>query len=326
MKLNKYLSGAVVLSLVSSCTYYTPLDEVNEPSRLVLYCYPGNGENTVVRLSRSLPVGSKNAPAFSPEKAEVHFFLNGEEQPLQWTDDSLPGIPAQSFYRPGRLNERDLVRITAAADGMKAVTSSTAVPKPFLADSIRMERKPSDPGKLQFRIHFTDRKDTDNYYAVRVENKQIHNLNGNYNEWIYDLHFDLEKEPLLNTNTGLDDILMREENYYQNLYFWDDTRISGKSYTLRLTTNYMPDSEDTYDSPEGEVHAVYKYQYRISLYSLSEEFYKYLKSMNDQHNNELGKTELAPIRATYTNVTNGIGLVGGCRFTQTQWLDNLPAE
>jgi hypothetical protein len=48
--------------------------------------------------------------------------------------------------------------------------------------------------------------------------------------------------------------------------------------------------------------------------------------MNDQHNNELGKTELAPIRATYTNVTNGIGLVGGCRFTQTGWLDNLPAE
>lgn len=59
MRLNKYLSGAAILSLISSCTYYIPLDNVNEPSKLVLYCYPGNGENTVVRLSRSLPVGSK---------------------------------------------------------------------------------------------------------------------------------------------------------------------------------------------------------------------------------------------------------------------------
>ena len=79
MRLNKYLSGAAILSLISSCTYYIPLDNVNEPSKLVLYCYPGNGENTVVRLSRSLPVGSKNIPEFSAERTEVHFFLNGEE-------------------------------------------------------------------------------------------------------------------------------------------------------------------------------------------------------------------------------------------------------
>lgn len=78
MRLNKYLSGAAILSLISSCTYYIPLDNVNEPSKLVLYCYPGNGENTVVRLSRSLPVGSKNIPEFSAERTEVHFFLNGE--------------------------------------------------------------------------------------------------------------------------------------------------------------------------------------------------------------------------------------------------------
>ena len=102
MRLNKYLSGAAILSLISSCTYYIPLDNVNEPSKLVLYCYPGNGENTVVRLSRGLPVGSKNVPEFSAERAEVHFFLNGEEQPLQWTDDSLPRNPGTEFLPAGQ--------------------------------------------------------------------------------------------------------------------------------------------------------------------------------------------------------------------------------
>ena len=30
-----------------------------------------------------------------------------------------------------------------------------------------------------------------------------------------------------------------------------------------------------------------------------------------------------PIRSTYTNVINGIGVVGGCRMFQTEWIDNL---
>ena len=41
MRLNKYLSGAAILSLISSCTYYIPLDNVNEPSKLVLYSLSG---------------------------------------------------------------------------------------------------------------------------------------------------------------------------------------------------------------------------------------------------------------------------------------------
>lgn len=67
-------------------------------------------------------------------------------------------------------------------------------------------------------------------------------------------------------------------------------------------------------------------QYKVYLYSLSEEFYRYLKSLNAQKNNELGNVELAPMRATYTNVENGFGLVGGCRLRQTEWMDMSVSE
>ena len=116
---------------------------------------------------------------------------------------------------------------------------------------------------------------------------------------------------------------MIENEFYQNLYYWADTKIQGKSYTLRLNTNYEADYEDDFITPDGYEHIKKQVKYRITLYSLSQEFYRYLKSLNDQKNNGLGNSELAPIRSTYTNVINGIGVVGGCRMLQTEWTDNL---
>lgn len=116
---------------------------------------------------------------------------------------------------------------------------------------------------------------------------------------------------------------MIENGFYRNLYYWDDTKIQGKSYTIRLNTHYETDYEDDFITPDGIEHIKHKVKYRIYLYSLSEEFYRYLKSVNEQKNNGLGNSELAPIRSTYTNVSNGIGVVGGCRMFQTEWIDNL---
>ena len=50
--------------------------------------------------------------------------------------------------------------------------------------------------------------------------------------------------------------------------------------------------------------------------------YKYLKSINDIDNNDLGEYGLAPIRSHYTNIENGIGLLGGCNIYETDWIEN----
>ena len=156
-----------------------------------------------------------------------------------------------------------------------------------------------------------------------MERKQLFWNDGKYSEESNTLALNLDDEPLLNTSSGLDDILMIENGFYRNLYYWDDTKIQGKSYTLRLNTYYETDYEDDFITPEGVEHIKCQVKYRISLYNLSEEFYRYLKSLNDQKNNGLGNSELAPIRSTYTNVSNGIGVVGGCRMFRTEWIDNL---
>lgn len=85
---------------------------------------------------------------------------------------------------------------------------------------------------------------------------------------------------------------------------------------------YIPD----YKTSIQDETFINRKQYKVYLYSLSEEFYRYLKSLNEQKNNELGNVELAPMRATYTNVENGFGLVGGCCLRQTEWMELSESE
>ena len=56
--------------------------------------------------------------------------------------------------------------------------------------------------------------------------------------------------------------------------------------------------------------------------NLSKEMYTYLKSLNRINNNDLGGYGLAPIRSHYTNVENGIGLLGGCNVYESEWITN----
>lgn len=94
--------------------------------------------------------------------------------------------------------------------------------------------------------------------------------------------------------------------------------LNGKSYTLHLGTYYREDYDHEYSK-------TFRY-YKIYLYRFSEEMYKYLKSVNDINDNELGEYGLAPIRSHYTNIENGIGLLGGCSIYETDWIENLKDE
>lgn len=321
----KYISFMIRLGvslLFSSCVYHFDLDEAGGIPKLVVYSYPGSGDTTVVRLSRSLPVTGKGEIVSGLTGTDVRLEVNGTPVGLLWTDKALPGVPAKSYYAVQRYEEGDCIRLTASAEGLETVSSVTTIPAPFPLNSVHMERKPSDPSTLQFQINFTDEASTVNYYAVTVKERAKYWKDGDsrvYYDKEYTAYMDWDDEPLLKVSAGLDEILMGDYTYYEQLYIWSDEKIQGKNYTLRLNKTYISDYET---SIQDEVYTNRK-QYKVCLYSLSEEFYHYLKSMNEQVNNKLGESELAPVRPTYTNVANGLGLVGGCRMIQTEWMDSV---
>jgi len=312
-------------SLFSSCVYHFDLDEISEIPKLTVYSYPGSGDTTVVRLSHSLPVHDKGRKMYGLKGRDIRLEVNDIAVPLWWTEDSLPGVPAKSYYVVRPYEMGDCVRLTALVEGVKTVSAFTVIPASFPLNAVRIERKPSKLNVLQLQINFTDYAKTENYYAVTVKERVKY-----WKEGTSEVHYgesssaymDWSDEPILDASSGLDDIFMGNYAYYQNLYFWSDEKIQGKNYTLRLNMTYIPDYKT---SIQNETF-INRKQYKVYLYSLSEEFYRYLKSLNAQKNNELGNVELAPMRATYTNVENGFGLVGGCRLRQTEWMDMSVSE
>ena len=65
---------------------------------------------------------------------------------------------------------------------MKAVSSATVVPSRFPLTSIKLALKDGEPNLLQFRIGFTDNAQTKDYYALKVERKQLFWNDGKYSE------------------------------------------------------------------------------------------------------------------------------------------------
>ena len=99
-------------SLLSSCVYHFDLDKISEVPKLTVYSYPGSGDTTVVRLSHSLPVYDKGMRMYGLKGRDIRLEVNDIAVPLLWTEDSLPGVPAKSYYVVQPYETSDRVRLT----------------------------------------------------------------------------------------------------------------------------------------------------------------------------------------------------------------------
>ncbi|MCE9063733.1 MAG: DUF4249 domain-containing protein [Bacteroides thetaiotaomicron] len=314
----------ISLFILSSCNYEFELGDINAGEKLVLYCMPGAGKDTtLIQLSRSVPVSRKGEQQKGIPYADVNFMVNGKEQPVYWNESATPSVPVQCYYVLGRYHEADEVDINVSVQGLPSVSSRTVLPVSFPLKKMDMKLKQEIETKLQFLITFQDNADTEDYYGVRIVRRCIYTSvpdNHVIRTSFSDLELEVDDEPLLYSKSGLNSAFDLSNDFYQNLYIWSDKQIKGKEYTLRLKISYSADDISMWEG------TTYKYSYKVYLYKLSQELFRYLKSLNDVKNNDLGHKGLAPIRSHYSNVENGIGVVGGCRITETEWMKNLSDE
>lgn len=334
MKPTKYLPSLITLlqaALVSvSCTSEFDIDTVEAGPKAVVYCMPAAGcDTTVIQLSKTVPVTQTETPPAGIPGAEILFTVNGEPQPVMWAERKTGMVPRQCYYVVKSLKEGDRIDIAAQVGDLPTVSSSTTVPAPFPFDMVEVGTGSTETGPMrQFKVTFTDDATTEDYYGVRVLKKSIFRT-GNYNKWQDEwTHYSTESvvieqvdcsgEPLLNNKVGLDATFDFDFNYYQDLYIWNDDGVAGRSYTLRLnvplTTDSIVDEDDYYMYDLTE--------YKICLYRLSAEMYRFVKAFNDVNNNELGQNGLAPIRSHYSNIRDGFGIAGACNILETEWLAN----
>lgn len=307
----------ILTAVLSSCTYHFELDEVDASEKLVLYCFPSNKDTTVIQLSKSVPVSKREPLDKSVRNADIHFTVNGKEQAIYWNEDSTSSLPAQCYYTLGKCGKNDCQQLQAASTGLPAITAQTVMPDNFPLKEVRLAPKGDSDNTLQVLVTFKDDGGTNDYYGIRLIKKEITTKDGDEDVSFQSVEFDLKDEPLLNNLSDLDEIFMFSNRFFQNLYIWDDEKIPGKEYTIRLNMDYQKDYDVDWDNFS------YRAEYKIYLYKLSPEFYSYFKTLNNINNNDLGNHGLSPMLHHYTNVSNGIGVMGACQITETEWLKNV---
>lgn len=310
---------ALLISVLPSCTHEFSLNEVDAERKIVLFCMPSTlGDTTLIQVARSRVIHNQGTNTDS--KPFLVFRLNGEEKEIHYTEVSTGLLPAQSYYVVGKLKEDDLISMEVAYPDLPVAKSQTVIPQAFPLDKSEVVLTDGEYGrKIQFRIAFTDSTGAEDYYGMRVIKKtskaflQPENSDSDTIKYT-SVDLNLDNEPLFSEKTGFDDIFDISKEYYRNLYIWDDSKINGKNYTLKVDTYY----DAGYENEERKETI----EFKIYLYKLSKEMYTYLKSLNRINNNDLGGYGLAPIRSHYTNVENGIGLLGGCNVYESEWISN----
>lgn len=308
----------ILTVMLSSCSYHFELDEADSHEKLVLYCFPSNNDTTIIQLSRSVPVNQKEPLDKSTRNANILFTVNGEKQAVYWNEDSTSSIPAQCFYALGKWGKGDNLHLKAAVTGLPRVFAQTSMPDNFPLKEFKMIPREGRENTLQVLVAFDDDSRIKDYYGIRLMKKEIETRDNKEEVSYHSVEFDLKDEPLLNNLSDLDEIFMFSNHFWGNLYIWDDEKIQGKEYTIRLNMDYQKD----YDVDWANLS--YRTEYKIYFYMLSPECYNYFRTLNNINNNNLGNHGFSPALHHYTNVSGGIGAMGACRITETEWLRNIP--
>ena len=305
-----------VICMCFACDSELVTDKVTGESKLVLYCIPSNtSDTTFIQLLWSKPLNGNQVSERSIAGTMISFCLNGEERAIESADKLAGHRPENTFYTVGTLKEGDEIEVRVSCPGIPVITARTIIPSAFPLEKVEGFSK-AILGKtaVGFRITFQDCATTKDYYGIKILCKTLPEESTQREacqSTVKSLALNVESEPLMNDKFEVDDIFYLSNYYYRNLYIYEDEKISGQTYTLNF--DFM--AQNTSTSVSGKVF------YKVVLFTLSKELYKYLWSVNRLNNNELGKVGLAPIYKKYTNVVNGVGIVGACNIYETEWMD-----
>ena len=309
-----YLLAACVVG--SSCDGEVTIKGTEGEQKPVLYCFPSNlSDTTFIRFSWSKSVNGNEGINRDREGVGISFWLNGEERKVtSVVSDTQSG---GSFFVLGRLEEGDDISVRVKLPDGKTVSAVTEVPSPFPLKKVRIkEVEAYGTRAVRFEVTLQDRRTTEDYYGVKVLYRYPYDgldLDETKDPVSCTLMLNTDNEPLLNDRFGVDDVFHLSDDFYQHLYIWNDRKIDGREYTLSL--DFLLDNKDALRMSEGNP------LFKLVLYSLSEDLYKYLKSVNALNNNDLGKAGLAPVHKKYTKVVTGLGIVAGCNVYETDWME-----
>ncbi|MDR2968661.1 MAG: DUF4249 domain-containing protein [Tannerellaceae bacterium] len=342
-KKSLYLLGIALYSvLFSGCEWTVDMEEMRPAPRLVLNSVVRTGEPVTARVSRTWFFTEENPNVVIPD-AEVSLHINGQYvETLAWTEGDKEKNE-QGYYQAAYTPKAgDRIALTAAREGY--VTVSAEVVVPVFAPVFKVEDRITGilyDGDIRFnaerqlRVTFKDNPGEKNYYMFFCEIEYYakdSTDNMALMGWDY-LNASYEDEPLFSgQKNGLEEIVGYDRVSGRYGRVFTDEQINGKEYTLRLPNiNSAFEMDYIYNGVEGDYGHLPNHlpndilidtiispirHYRVSLQTISESYYRYMKALIEMEDTSLHgdliDVGLAEPISIYSNINNGLGILGAC--------------
>lgn len=317
MRCFKYI-GIVLLSVLGlSCSRAFDM-QIDDTPVIFVESFPGTEEMVVFEI---LPAYSVSNSALKPEfRPEIVFTVNGREVPVvRNTGYCVSDRFAESYYIADyKAVPGDKMRVEVSSAGFESVSAETSIPEPF--PQRRVDFRTETVGDHRMNILYVMPDNAGDHYAYGV---QI------YNEYVIDSKEGVVVYPSIYIGGQISDYYDMAPESMEGM----EVRFGGKKMAvwksdadqLQMVINgYSNNVEAEYES--FFVHEEYRQDYtetvrnKLLLYTLSEEFYKYIVAQELIDSNAGFFAGLAPSNFCYSNVKGGYGAFAGLTAVETDWI------
>lgn len=287
-----------IILILGSCQNDIDFSSIDSSPKIVVYCFPSCSDTVFINVSRSIPIKCQEKGALSVK--EVICKIDGVPVNVEYKGIDNSSVPSYIYCAIGKCSKGTSINLTVSAEELPTVDSFTTIPDPPHIISSDMNTVfIKGEWFTQLRLKFESEND-ETFYAIRViGNECIGNDSTEFIETI-----ETNGEPLLNNGMNADIGFGTSNSFYHDLYIFDNSQIKGEIYTLHLNVPYK-----TYVSC-----------YKIQLYKITKDYYRFLKSINDISNNNFNNYGLSLMTPTYSNIVNGIGILGAYNVVETNWI------
>lgn len=334
MKFLKYILPAFIAFAGVSCTVPFDMDLDDNPI-IYLESFPGSDEFVVFDIK---PAYSKSNTPKRPEfRPEVILTVNGEQIPVtlntgSCVTDKYPESRYIAEYKPV---PGDKMRVDVSSEGFRSIYAETTVPETFPSRKIDYRSETFGENELNM-IYVTPDNSSGKYhgYAMQIYEETEYDYTDSVSFYTSKFAGDRVSDYYDMAPGSMDGMEVTFDRYEMSIWR-AGSDADGKDVMQIALPSYSFEGKDSYEMffpYEGEFNiydemgeeiigtAIRRTRHKLILYSLSDEFYKYMIAKELVNTNAEFIAGLAPSNFCYTNVKGGYGAFAAVSWVETDWI------
>ena len=312
----KVLALVYVLVSLVSCERKFELEYEDMEDRLRIKCQPSTMWDNYTILVTGVRSMAKHPKEYEhPVGLDVKLFVDGELMEMsQWESETALEFNVEHNPNPGQK-----IRLEASADGFVPVHAEVVVPDPVEDFEVSFEKL--EDMYYGVTLKYVDNPETEDMYGAVVYLRRVkETLEGEFVELVQ--HEVCSSIELPTYFLDASDGILLDYNDGGDIAIWRDTRAHDGGYqtytfSVRRHEDYQV-SDTGLAVGSGGTHVI-RTQYRVSVFKVSKEYYRYHFGVWSDHNNMMGAAGLASPTNTYTNIHGGLGVLGATSHSHDEW-------